>query len=61
VTQEERCRRLARILLARACADLRDGVPLAARLEDAALAVLGHELREDGDDAEPDPVCQEAR
>lgn len=38
---DELARLLARDLLAAACADLREGVPLAQRLEDAAPAVLG--------------------
>ena len=49
MTQDERCRAIARELLAAACADLRPGVPLAARLEDAAPAVLGPLVRADTD------------
>lgn len=53
--KDDVARRLARDLLAAACADDRPGVPLAQRLEDAAPAVLGPSLR-DGDDETP-PEC----
>lgn len=51
---DERARAIARALLAAACADLRPGVPLAQRLEDAAPAVLGPAIGE-----RPNPRCEE--